>query len=406
MSVLIGVKVIWQREKLHRRICGPESKLGDFMNRKVYACSTWDVNSQLCVSDVHQTYCVCTLQRKLALEGGSVLKEKIPWNPAGLFPEALTPGTPSYWLQIAVSVSKNNCVKPCNLPKQQQVSFNLLPLAVGAHLLLQFHPKGVQLIHFSKVVLGCELKHGPSVIAASERAEERWSVLGEALESHKCLFRSPVGVELEKTSPCCQKPVERTFLCLSSWRGFTVCVIYEKPTKARPDFAGQYTNGTYREFWGVLIGVWEHTAPEETPPRGPCFTSTSSGQAGFPRWRLDLHRGASGGSFLVGFLGMGRLLAIAVLSEQWFRGLVTNLKSLGFGYAENQVGTNSRKKARKQRRCIEDIRNSSELYFGVRLVYAVETFSAGEEVLTRANSFFFATSKKQIHLRFCRVQPD
>lgn len=41
------------------------------MNRKVYACSTWDVNSQLCVSDVHQTYCVCTLQRKLALEGGS-----------------------------------------------------------------------------------------------------------------------------------------------------------------------------------------------------------------------------------------------------------------------------------------------------------------------------------------------
>lgn len=59
-----------------------------------------------------------------------------------------------------------------------------------------------------------------------------------------------IGVELEKTSPCCQKPVERTFLCLSSWRGFTVCVLYEKPTKARPDFAGQYTNGTYskRQF--------------------------------------------------------------------------------------------------------------------------------------------------------------
>lgn len=36
---------------------------------------------------------------------------------------------------------------------------------------------------------------------------------------------------------------------------------------------------------------------------------------------------------------MGRLLAIATLSEQWFRGLVTNskpLESLGFGYAENQ----------------------------------------------------------------------
>lgn len=44
-------------------------------------------------------------------------------------------------------------------------------------------------------------------------------------------------------------------------------------------------------------------------------------------------------SFLVGFLGVGRLLAIAVLSVQWFRGLVTDLKpleSLGFGYAENQ----------------------------------------------------------------------
>lgn len=54
-----------------------------------------------------------------------------------------------------------------------------------------------------------------------------------------------IGAELEKISHFCQKPVERKFLCLSSCRGFTVCVIYEKPTNARPDFAGQYTNGSY-----------------------------------------------------------------------------------------------------------------------------------------------------------------
>lgn len=48
--------------------------LSDFTSRKVYACSTWDMNSQLCVSDVHQTYCMCMaqpLQCKSVLEGGS-----------------------------------------------------------------------------------------------------------------------------------------------------------------------------------------------------------------------------------------------------------------------------------------------------------------------------------------------
>lgn len=43
----------------------------------------------------------------------------------------------------------------------------------------------------------------------------------------------------------------------------------------------------------------------------------------------------------------------------------------------------------------------------VAVPYFLALFSAGEEVLTRANSFLlFATSKKQIHLHFCRMQSD
>lgn len=45
------------------------------------------------------------------------------------------------------------------------------------------------------------------------------------------------------------------------------------------------------EFWGVLIGVWEHTAPEETPPRGPCHLTRQHLRpaSGMPSGPLERH---------------------------------------------------------------------------------------------------------------------